>query len=64
MRFNQTDCVAIKPDDRYSRNIKEDMKIAMDLLFQFKEGMEKLHPECSSLIELLLQNPSRMMGRY
>jgi len=58
MRFQQEAC-AIRPDDRYSRNIKEDIKVAMDLLFQFKEGMEKLHPECSSLIEKLLQNPNR-----
>lgn len=56
MRLNQVNvCPEIKPDDRYSRSIKDDMKIAMELLFQFKEGIEKLHPECSYLIEKLLQ---------
>ena len=50
-------CVeAPRPDDRYSRNLKEDLKSAMDLLISFKESLEKLHPECSFLIEKLLQN--------
>lgn len=45
-----------RPDDRYSRNLKEDLKAAMDLLISFKESLEKLHPECIFLIEKLLQN--------
>lgn len=63
IRLHQMDCIAPKIDDRYSRNVKEDMKTAMDLLFQFKEGMDNLHPECSVLIEMLLQNPNRQI-RY
>lgn len=58
VRFNQCDAVAIKPDDRYSRSVKDDIKTAMDLLFVFKDGLEKLHPDCVRIIEKLLHNPN------
>lgn len=46
---------APKPDDRWSRNIKDDMKEAIDYLFKFKESLDKLHPECTRVIEKMLQ---------
>lgn len=63
MRLTQTECVQSKPDDRYARNIKDDMLTALNLLFEFKEGMDKLHPECSAIVERLLENPNRV-NRY
>lgn len=47
----------ISPDDRYSRNVKEDMKSAMDLIWTFKEGLDKLHPDCLCLVERMLFSP-------
>ncbi len=38
----------------WNRNFKEDMHAALDLLYKFKEGLEKLHPECTRNIERLL----------
>lgn len=63
MRFSQVDNMMIKPDDRYSRDVKNDVRIAIDLLIAFKEELDKLHPECSQMIETLLQNPNRL-SRY
>ena len=44
------------PEDRYNRDMQEDMKTAIDLLFKFKAGLDKLNPECTRIIE-------RMMGQ-
>lgn len=41
-------------DDRFSRNVQEDMKEAIDLLFKFKASLDKLHPDCTRLIEGIL----------
>ncbi len=57
IRLDTAQC-SIAPEPRYQRNVKEDMKSAMDLLFQFKEGLEKLHPDCTRMIEKLLHNPN------
>jgi hypothetical protein len=50
-------CCAPKPDERWARDQKEDMKTALDLLWKFKEGLDKLHPECVTLIERMLFVP-------
>ena len=47
-------CVAPKPDDRWSRNMQEDMKEAIDLVFKFKASLDKLHPECLTIIERMI----------
>jgi hypothetical protein len=47
-------CSNLPSDDRYSRNPKDDMKEAVDLLWKFKEGLDRLHPDCTTLMERLL----------
>lgn len=46
------------PDDRWSRDMQEDMKAAVDLLFKFKAGLDKLHPECTRFMENILRQPN------
>ena len=41
--------------ESWKRNFKEDMKLAMDYLFELKEKLEKLHPECTRVVEKLMQ---------
>ena len=41
-------------DDRYSRDQREDMKTAVELVWKLKEGLDKLHPECLPLVERML----------
>ncbi len=47
-------CAEIRPDDRWSRNMQDDMKEAIDLVFKFKAALDKLHPECLSIIERMI----------
>ncbi len=49
----------LRSDDRYSRNMKEDMKEAIDLLFKLKDGLDKLHPECIHMIEKMMACQNR-----
>lgn len=44
-------------DDRFARNMQEDMKEAIDLLFKLKAGLDKLHPECLCIIERMISLP-------
>lgn len=44
-----------KIDSTWDRNFKDDMHTALDLFYKFKEGLDKLHPECARNIERLLQ---------
>ncbi len=46
-------------DDRYSRSMEEDLKEAISLLFKFKAGLDKLHPQCTALIEKMMSFPPR-----
>lgn len=46
-------------DDRYARNMEEDLKVAIELLFKFKAGLDKLHPQCTQLIEKMMSMPHR-----
>jgi|KBSMisStandDraft_5_1062788.scaffolds.fasta_scaffold2511203_2 hypothetical protein len=39
----------------WERNEKEDMKLAMDYLYEFKEKLSKLHPFCVETVHNLLQ---------
>lgn len=43
-------------NDTYSRNEKEDMKLAMEYLYDFNEKLNKLHPMCKDLIHHVLQD--------
>lgn len=49
----------VRVDDRWSRNMQEDMKEAIDLLFKLKAGLDKLHPECTNIIERMLSLPNQ-----
>lgn len=42
-------------DKTWERNIQDDLKEAIDLLFNFKASLEKLHPECTRVIERIMQ---------
>lgn len=39
----------------WERNVQEDLKKAIDLLFDFKASLDKLHPECTRVIERIMQ---------
>lgn len=39
----------------WERDMQQDMKEAIDLLFKFKESLDKLHPECTRFIERMMQ---------
>lgn len=41
-------------DDRFSRDQREDMKTAIDLIWKLKQDLDKLHPECMPLVERML----------
>lgn len=41
-------------DNRWERNMQDDMKEAIDLTFKFKDALDKLHPECISIIERMI----------
>jgi hypothetical protein len=47
------------PDDRYARGMEDDMKEAISLLFKLKAGLDKLHPECTRMIEKMMAQPNR-----
>lgn len=42
---------------RYSRNEKDDIKTAIDALYEFKRKLDELHPTATDLIENMLQRP-------
>ena len=44
-------------DPRYDRCFKNDIQEAVKLLCEFKEALEKLHPQCLFLIENMMQKP-------
>lgn len=48
-------------DDRYARSMEEDMKSAIELLFKLKAGLDKLHPECTRMIEKMI---GQLQPRY
>lgn len=43
--------------DRYQRNEKEDMKRAIELLYEFNDKIRELHPACLTVVENMLQRP-------
>lgn len=47
---------APRMDDRYERNEQEDLKLAIDHLYEFKAKLNKLHPGVLDKIELMLQH--------
>lgn len=44
-------------EDKWQRNEIEDMKKAIDYLYEFREKLSTLHPIVFELIENLLQRP-------
>lgn len=43
--------------NRYSRNEKDDLKTAIDALYEFKRKLDELHPSCIDIIDNMLQRP-------
>jgi hypothetical protein len=52
--LNSPVCAEVRPDDRWSRNMQEDMKEAIDLVFKLKASLDKLHPDCLTIIERMI----------
>lgn len=50
-------CNAIQEvcDSRYKRCEKDDMKQAIELLYEFKKKIDELHPNCLNLIDHIIQ---------
>jgi hypothetical protein len=42
---------------RYNRNEKDDLKTAIDALYEFKRKLDELHPSCVEFIDNILQRP-------
>lgn len=42
-------------EDKWQRNEQEDMKKAIEYMYEFKEKLSKLHPVAQTAIEHLLQ---------
>jgi len=57
----QSDCAVQVPqvDNRWQRNMQDDMKEAIDLVFKMKAGLDKLHPECLAIVERMISLPGR-----
>lgn len=53
----QKRCVDTSPqvDDRWNRNEQDDLKEAIDLMYDFKKKLNKLHPRISDMVETMLQ---------
>lgn len=47
---------APKLSSTYDRNEKEDMKLAMEYLYEFNEKLGKLHPMCREMMHHILQD--------
>lgn len=58
-RENSPVCAMPSIDNRWNRDMQEDMKAAIELLWKFKAGLDKLHPECLTMIENMLQIRNR-----
>ena len=56
-QYSPKEC-GIAPDDRWARNMQDDMITAIDLLFKFKAGLDKLHPDCLAIIERMVSLPN------
>lgn len=52
----RAECSAPRMDDRYDRNEQEDLKLAIDYLYEFKAKLNKLHPSVLDKVELMLQH--------
>lgn len=52
-------CAQVKTvhEEIWQRNEQEDMKKAIDCLYEFKEKLSKLHPTAQQAIDNLLQRP-------
>lgn len=57
MEQQKQGCFAPTPaiDDRWARDVKDDLKIAVDLVCEFKEKLDKLHPLCLDIVSTWLR---------
>ena len=46
-------------ESKYNRNEMEDMKKAIEYLYEFKKKLDELHPHCITMMENLLQSKNR-----
>jgi hypothetical protein len=49
----------IARNERWNRNEQEDLKSAIDALYEFRRKLENLHPNCIDLVNTMLQNNFR-----
>lgn len=59
MQMNCSMPVQEKSQTTWERNEKEDMKLAIEYLYDFHEKLIKLHPECRNAIHNMLQDVRR-----
>ncbi len=56
-RMKYSDCVQREePDARYERDALGDLKHGLDLVFELKEKLDKLHPIAAETLIRLLSN--------
>lgn len=53
----QTIPSSLNVEERWTRNEQEDVKKAIEHLYEFKEKLSKLHPVAQQVIEDLVQRP-------
>lgn len=56
-QINIGDYQGIAREPRYDRCEQEDLKTAIDYMYEFKQKLAKLHPNVFYIIERMLQNP-------
>jgi hypothetical protein len=49
---------AQQTENKYTRNEESDMQKAIGYLYDFKKKLDELHPNCTNLIENMLQKPT------
>jgi hypothetical protein len=52
-------CTSPKRDDRYDRSEQEDLKLAIDYIYEFRGKLNKLHPGVLDKVEQMLQHNRR-----
>jgi len=53
--MQRAECSAPQIPARYTRNEKDDLKVAIDALYEFKRKLDDLHPNVERCISNMLQ---------
>ena len=48
-----------QPEDKWNRDEKEDFKLAIEAMYEFKKKLQDLHPMVIEFIDQILQKPNR-----